>query len=199
MVERPRFRARIRPFLIDVAPVTCEDFEAFDKDYQRSSYSREDRSPATLVSLKMAQAYCAWRSEQEGLPNGSYQIPTEYQWEAAVRGSTGQQYPWGAEMDALRCFCGQDKDANALPVMSMPPGRFGLYDMLGNIWEWTQSSFRAHPFSEHVEKGYTSNLYTVKGGCWFTPHDSCRASLRAAFRAPERRGNLGFRCVRNIE
>ena len=197
--ESPRFRATLKPFFIDVTPVTCKQFECFLSDYQRSSYSRGDDHPATLVSWHMAKAYCRWRSEREGLPPDTYRLPSEYEWEACVRGITGQQYPWGTNFDATRVHCQQRKEVGTKSVKAYPPGRFGLYDILGNAWEWTESRFQGHPFSKHVEKGYSANLYVVKGGCWLTPQKECRASLRAAFSPNEMRGNIGFRCARSVK
>ena len=198
-VEQPAFKARLRPFLIDVAPVTIEQFSKFLKTYQPSSYSRQPNSPATLVSWHAARAYCRWRSEQEGLPLDTYRLPTEYEWEAAVRGSSGQQYAWGSSYQAERLLCGLDPEHGAVPVKSKAPGRFGLYDMLGNVWEWTQSVFKPHPFHKGDRKLFNPKLYVAKGGCWFSEPETVRASLRAAFAPNERRGNIGFRCVRAIQ
>ncbi|MBB65063.1 MAG: hypothetical protein CMO81_08370 [Waddliaceae bacterium] len=198
--EQPRFRARIEPFFIDVAPVTCKQMEAFMSQYRRSAYSQGDDHPATLVSWNMAKAYCRWRSEQEGIdPDKGYRLPTEHEWEAACRGSTGQQYPWGDRQNPRQLHCGQDKNTGSVPVKQFPPSRFGLYDLLGNVWEWTESPYKAHPFSEHHEEGYGNNLFVVKGGCWMTPIENCRASLRGAFSPRVDRGNIGFRCVLPIE
>jgi len=197
--ETPLFRAKVKPFFIDILPVTCATFEQFLSSWTRSSYSRDDNAPATLVSWMMAKAFCRWRSEQEGLDPDTYRLPSEYEWEAAARGITGEQYPWGKNFDSDRCHCGYDKEVGTVPVKKHPPGRFGLYSMLGNAWEWTESPYQAHPFSTHNEKGYGSDARVVKGGCWLTPEKECRASLRAAFSPNEARGNIGFRCVKSAQ
>lgn len=199
LVEQPSFKARVKSFFIDIAPVTCKQFSEFQDKYQSSTYSSGDDHPATLVTWHMAKAYCQWRSQREGLDPDTYRLPTEYEWEAAVRGSTGFQFPWGEEQDSTRLHCSYDESRGSFPVKQLLPGRFGLHDMLGNVWEWTESHFLPHPFSKHVSRSYSSILYTVKGGCWYTPYHSCRASLRAAFRPSDRRGNVGFRCVLPID
>lgn len=198
-VETPAFKAKLRPFLIDTAPITVEQFGAFLHDYEPSCYARQQDVPATMVSWHAALAYCRWRSEQEGLPPDSYRLPTEYEWEAAVRGSSGQQYPWGDQFIEERVHCGLPPEHGAFPVRETPPGRFGLYDMLGNVWEWTQSNFKPHPFYQGDTKLFNPHLYIVKGGCWYTPKKNIRASLRAAFAPTEQRGNIGFRCVREVQ
>ncbi|MBN4066458.1 SUMF1/EgtB/PvdO family nonheme iron enzyme [Simkania negevensis] len=199
VVEKPAFKGIISPFFIDIAPVTCQEFTAFMPSYAPSTYSKKPDCSATLVSKKMAKDYCEWRSKEEGLAPGSYRLPTEYEWEAAVRGATGEQYPWGEEMDKERLYCGYGKEYGTCSVKQFPPGRFGLYDMLGNVWEWTSSFFSPHPLAKDLVKGYSSKLYVVKGGCWHTPLQQCRASLRAAFPEYERRGDIGFRCVRSVD
>lgn len=197
-IERPTFKAKIQPFLLDRAPVTNKDFLEFHLHYKRSTYSHDDLAPAALISLHLAQAYCDWRSEKEGLPKGTYRLPTEYEWEASVRGSTEEQYPWGENFDHNLMHVGHSTTDGTCSVFKHPPGRFFLYSMLGNTWEWTSSRFRPHPFSKTFKKDHQSELFVVKGGCWFTPLDHCRASLRAAFSPQERRGNIGFRCARSI-
>ncbi len=199
-IEQPSFKARIKPFFLDRAPVTNEQFSRFRKGYKRSTYSKADDSPATLLSLEDAQAYCDFRSELEGLPKGTYRLPTEYEWEAAVRGSSGQLYPWGSSPDPSKAHCGFDQAKGTCGVYAYPPGRFFLYSMLGNTWEWTSSSLKPHPFANKELTSPNAHLLSVvKGGCWLTPLDRCRASLRAAYLPSVRKGNIGFRCARDID
>ncbi|MDF2577875.1 MAG: hypothetical protein K0S74_1359 [Chlamydiales bacterium] len=196
--EQPRFKARVAPFFIDIYPITCKQFKEFLPTYQPSTYSSGEDHPATLITWHMAKTYCVWRSQKEGLPPDSYRLPTEYEWEAAVRGSSGEQFPWGNQMVSQKVHCGQAQTKGSAPVDSYPAGRFGIYGMLGNIWEWTESLFQSHPFSNYSNKSYGNNFYTVKGGCWFTPVEQCRASLRAGYPVHERKGHIGFRCVREL-
>lgn len=199
IAEQPCFKARIQPFLMDISPVTVEEFTLFLKDYQPSCYSKGPQHPATNVSWHAAQAYCHWRSIREELPPDSYRLPTEYEWEAAARGSSGQQYPWGPTMHTERLICGKEPETGASPINSIAPARFGLHDMLGNIWEWTCSVFKPHPFYRGENKPFNPDLYVVKGGCWFTPSKHVRASARSAFPPNEKRGNIGFRCIRPLQ
>lgn len=199
LIERPRFKVKIQPFFIDIVPVTCQEFSVFQNLYRRSCYSYGEEYPATMVTWHMAKAYCKWRSEKEGLPPGTYRLPTEYEWEAAARGSNGDLYPWGKEFSEGRAHCGFDESVGASQVKQYPSGKFGLYDMLGNVWEWTESPFRAHPFSKYRDKSYSAKLCTIKGGCWYSARHLCRASLRAALSPTSRRSNVGFRCARSIE
>jgi formylglycine-generating enzyme required for sulfatase activity len=197
--ERPLFKARLHPFYIDKTAVTNAQFEQFMPNRVRSSYSRADSSPATLVPWRLAVAYCDWRSKQESLPSGTYRLPTEYEWEVAARGATGEQYPWGHTPDPRYCHCGLEKESGAIDVTARAPSRFGIYQLLGNVWEWTCSSFQPHPLSKDRTASYNEKLKVAKGGCWMTPEKECRASARVAFPPEDSRANIGFRCVRAIE
>jgi formylglycine-generating enzyme required for sulfatase activity len=197
--EGPPFRAKLKPFFIDLAPVSVAQFTKFMSSYKPSTYSVSPSHPATLVTWHMAKAYCNWRADQEGLPLDTYRLPTEYEWEAAARGGMSSLYPWGEQMDPRRACCNREREDGALPIGSFPPGRFGLLDMLGNVWEWTESTFKAHPFSSHLDKRYNALYRTVKGGCWFTSSKQLRSTLREAYKPHQALGHVGFRCVRPVE
>ncbi len=197
--EQPPFRMRIKPFFMDIFPVTFKQFKECMPLYTGSDYSRGDNLPATLISISMAKAYCRWRSEKEGLPPQTYRLPTEYEWEAAARGQGGLQYPWGATQDPLQLYCNKDKERGTIALGQLPAGRFGLHDMLGNVWEWTDSLFHPHPFAKGAEKPVSPKLHVAKGGCWLTPLELCRGSLRQGFAPHEPKANIGFRCARNVD
>ena len=198
-VEQPLFRAKIKPFFLDTYPVSCEQFQEFLSSHKSSTYSNKDKSPVTLVSWYMAKAYCAWRSKKEGLPADTYRLPTEFEWEAAARGNSGNQYPWGDEPNTEKMHCNHSKETGSVTVDHYSAEGFGISNLLGNTWEWTESIFKPHPFSTHREKRYNNKLYVVKGGCWLTTIQDCRASLRAAFTPGEARGNISFRCARSLD
>ncbi|MDF2550122.1 MAG: Sulphatase-modifying factor protein [Chlamydiales bacterium] len=186
--ERPRFRAKIAPFFLDQRPITNRQFQAFFPAYQRSIYSKGDDQPATLISWHMARAYCQWRSEREGLPPGTYRLPSEYEWEAAALGQSS--------LDPSLICCAQDKMSGARPVSSFAKDSFQLQGMLGNVFEWTASPYQSHPFAKTPKKN--PSLYIVKGGCWFTPAQECRPSLRNAHSPSVQLGHIGFRCARSL-
>lgn len=195
--EAPCFRAKISPFFIGTTPVTNQEFEEFMPNRVRSCYSNKDDSPATFIPFSLALAYADWKSEKEGLAKGTYRLPTEYEWEAAARGTTGQMYPWGNKIDLRYCHVGMDKEVGAIGVKERAASRFGLYQMLGNTWEWTSSAFLPHPFSKDEQTRYQKSLRIAKGGCWMTGQQECRASFRAPFSPNVSKANIGFRLVRS--
>jgi formylglycine-generating enzyme required for sulfatase activity len=173
--------------------------------------ARSDRQnhPINCVDATQAETFCRAADKR---------LPTEEEWEYAARGREGRKYPWGdaapgptllnacgSECKALGArlgkswsvsvmYDGNDGWESTAPVGSYPAGRspFGLYDMAGNVWEWTGSGY-----SENYDKTRgTARVY--RGGGWYG-YDA--SGVRGAYRngnAPSYRGYvLGFRCARS--
>jgi formylglycine-generating enzyme required for sulfatase activity len=125
----------IRSFYIGSCEVTNAQFEMFRRR-PRPLESRQDRQPVTRVSWGEADAFCKWLSRREGR---AYRLPTENEWEYAARGGLhDKDYPWGDEDWLGRATFGV---IETTPVATHPPNRFGLYDMAGNVEEWTADTY----------------------------------------------------------
>lgn len=164
--------------------------------------------PVTHISWRDAQEYCKWSNTR---------LPTEAEWEFAARGGLNQKkYPWGDELfldGQIQCniFEGEFPHKNNAPesmrfttsVDEFNPNDFGLYNMVGNVWEWTEDWFtRFHNLDINVnpkgpEKG---NNKVIRGGS-FLCHDSyCnryRTSSRTSNSIDSSTSNMGFRIVKN--
>jgi formylglycine-generating enzyme required for sulfatase activity len=159
------------------------------------------------VSWDDAQAYVKWLSRITGK---SYRLLSEAEYEYAARAGTETKYPWGDDVKLdgkpmANCVgCGGDWDGKQAPGGSFPANAFGLYDMVGNVWEWTEDCWRDSYQGEPPTNGsaWTSSdcqIRVVRGGSWDSYPDNLRSSNRSRDFS-DNRGifNLGFRVGRTL-
>lgn len=128
-------------FEIGEAPVTFDEYDEFCDATGRTKpsdagWGRGTR-PVINVSYDDAKAFCAWLSERD--PSYAYRLPTGEEWEFAARaGSTGA-YCFGDDVEMLDEYAWTARNSNnqTHPVKEKKPNNFGLYDVHGNVWEWT--------------------------------------------------------------
>jgi formylglycine-generating enzyme len=158
--------------------------------------------PVVLVTHADAVAYCGWLSTVLGR---AARLPTEAEWERAARGGVdGRRYPWGDDIDSSRCNYLTDaaskRQRGTRPTGTYPPNAYGLYDIVGNVWEWV-SDWYCPDYYETGEmrdpRGPESGtMRIVRGGSWV--NDDV-AMLRCAYRhkvPPDTYAySVGFRIV----
>ena len=199
----------IKPFYIDKYPVTNAEFKRFLdathyepkdghnflKDWKDGMYPTGwSERPVTWVSLEDARAYAQWAGKR---------LPHEWEWQYAAQGTDGRLYPWGDQwnaaavpaLDTGRLLRGPDR-VNAHPAGASP---FGVMDMVGNVWQWTDEFVDEHTRSAILRGG---SYYRPQGSRWYFP-DVYRLDEHGKYllMAPsiDRAGTAGFRCVKDAD
>lgn len=161
--------------------------------YYNWGMSGRDNHPINGVNWHQARAYCQ---------SIGGDLPTEAQWEYAARGTDGRTYPWGSDAPSSQlCWGRWPTPASTCAVQSFPSGNspFGLFDMAGNVWEWTLDHLATYTTEAASNPtGPKAGGHRVfRGGAW---DGRTAAGVRAAFRYnnwPDYRGlEVGFRCAR---
>lgn len=207
-----RFHSRvmqINSFWIDKYPVTNEQFKKFLdathyhpkddlnflRDWSNGSYPTGwNDKPVTWVSLEDARAYASWAGKR---------LPHEWEWQYAAQSTDGRAYPWGNEWNAdavpvpekNRTMRGPDA-VNAHPKGASP---FGVIDLVGNVWQWTEEFQDEHTVGGILRGG---SYYQPQGSIWYFPQAyklNQHGKLLMMAPSMDRSGALGFRCVQDTQ
>jgi hypothetical protein len=192
--EAPR-QAQTSDFSIDVYPVTNALYGLFLEDTKAESvpefwdnpdYNGPDQ-PVIGVSFEDAARFASWLSGQLGVTK---RLPSEDEWEKAARGGQDSIYPWGDQSPVegvLANYNGNGRFSATSPVGSFEAGRnaYGLFDMAGNVWQWTTTSRIA-------------GSRIVKGGSWMDGPAELRVSNRRDADPARGYADVGFRLVREV-
>jgi formylglycine-generating enzyme required for sulfatase activity len=158
--------------------------------------SQENRyhHPVTGVTWYEAEAYCKWVSHAK---HRKVRLPTEIEWERAARGNDTRPFPWGEEFDPTLANTLESERGTTMPTgrMIRDASHFEVFDMAGNVQEWTSSSYDPLP-DEHFTKG---TLRVARGGSYNDTAFGCRTSYRRGYPAGYFYPFLGFRVVVSIK
>lgn len=213
---QPEHPVQVADFYLDRWPVTNAEYKQFveatghpaphyhvswcdTRGYNWDPETREypnDKAdhPVVLVTWEDAMAYAAWAGKR---------LPTEAEWERAARGLHGRRYPWGNDFVLGRCNC-KEAGLNS----TSPVGAFsaegdtpeGVVDMVGNVWEWTNSLFRPYPYNadDGRESRQAAGFRVLRGASWLNDATvtHCLARLDGDFQFYN---NVGFRCAASPE
>lgn len=153
-------------------------------NWRSPGYDQADNFPVVCLTYNDSKAYADWLSEKTG---NEYRLPTEVEWEFAARAGTKTDYPWGNDIGNNQANCGwcgsEWSNQSPAPVGSFSANRFGVYDTVGNVWEWTQ-------------KTAGRSDVAIRGGAWNFAPTLARASTRLILATDFRANYIGFRLVR---
>lgn len=166
--------------------VTNSQYKKFKPDHDA-----DDKQPVTNVSWHDAMRFAQWLSEKSGK---KLRLPTEAEWEYAARADTSTAYFWGDSWDGRHNYVSSEKK----PVGSHQPNAFGLYDMLGNVMEWTASSYDLSygGAERQIASLDASGDRVSRGGSWDHSPRPVRSAGRLYGTPDVRRDYLGLRLAR---
>ncbi|MGN6574719.1 MAG: formylglycine-generating enzyme family protein [Nocardioides sp.] len=159
---------------------------------------RDGLTPAYTVTTidPPAQDRTTWKPHDEPAPDdwfvtwqrqaNGYRLPTDAEWQVACRaGSTGPRY---GELDEIAWYA-DNSDGSMHAVARKEPNAWGLFDMLGGVWEWCWDQYDVEVYGSYR---------VIRGGGWSDPHWSCRVGVRRKTNPQAAFDDLGFRLARTI-
>jgi len=205
--ETPDHAVTVQSFLMDRTEVTNTEYAEFVREthYPAPAHWIDNRPafgqelwPVVNVSWNDANAFAGWRSKRDGV---AYRLPTEEEWEYAARnGEQSDLYPWGPDWKDKVAVV---KDATPQSVGSRPEGknRWGVFDLIGNVWEWTSSRVSVYPGNPTKIPSSAKDWVSIRGGCYVSDPTKADTPVTACLREfvpPSTKTTLlGFRLVRN--
>lgn len=209
--EQPTVRITLaKPFAISRTEITWNQWEACQKDgacdhiESDHGWGRGTR-PVINMTFAQAEAYLAWLSKKTGK---TYRMPSEAEWEYAARGGTRTRYWWGDEIgkgkaNCRECGAGDFSGHKSAPTRTFEANPFGLYEIHGNIWEWTADCW--HPTHEGADPAgkprvaEKCTLMTIRSGSWYYFAPVSTAASRAKNDRRMKSYNIGIRAVRELD
>jgi len=225
VTEQPPHLVAVAPFAIGRTEVTLAQFRAFveatghaptddcgisvatdrrPENWRDPGFEQVDDHPVVCVSWHDAQAYAAWIAALSGQ---RYRLPTEAEWEYAARGGTITAYWWGPQANSAKANYRQGtRDYRRYlftqPVGSYPANPFGLHEVLGNVWEWTEDCWAKNhegaPADGSARLDADCSSRTFRGGSWYYSATFSRSAKRTAKSPEEGNADLGFRLARDL-
>lgn len=211
--EKPDHQVEItKSFLLSKTEITNYQFEKFiqSTDYKTDAEKKQStdtwkdcfgikpkpKYPVICVSWNDAKAFTRWLCEQE---KRTYRLPTEAEWEYSARAGLFTKYYWGPDFDEQYVWYNKNSSNSINIVATKEANHWGLYDILGNVWEWCEDGYDKDFYKKKIKKDPQNKSLgkgrVLRGGSWFDPDIMLRVSTRS-FAPPEmRENNIGFRIL----
>jgi formylglycine-generating enzyme len=180
------------PFFLGKYEVTQQQWQAV-MGGNPSTFTGDGDRPVEQVNWGEVQDFMQRLNMRTS--GGHFRLPTEAEWEYACRAGTTTAYSTGGSLPPEHANVSTKQTSR---VGSYPANVWGLHDMHGNVWEWTQDEHCPYPDGSAVDPrgACGSSLKVIRGGSWYFDADSARCALRYTHRPADRGFSLGFRVVR---
>ena len=204
--SQPAHKLNMDSFYIDIYEVTNKRYMVFVDATGRLAPTHwaggsippgKENHPVVYVTWADADAFCKWEGKR---------LPTEVEWEKAARGPEGNTFPWGDKFDRNKGNTPQYGNQDTMPVGSFENGKsyYGIYDMAGNAFEWTENWFKPYAGNNHPDENYGEKYKVLKGGSWYDcTYYKCGISApafnRIFFHPMTKNNNFGFRCAKDAK
>jgi formylglycine-generating enzyme required for sulfatase activity len=199
--EAPVHTVRVPAFQLSKYEVTTDQYAEF---LRRSGKGEQDadlkveRTPVVSVSWDEAQGFIEWLNQASGL---KFRLPSEAEWEYAARAGAATAYYWGPTFDSTRAngrgVGRRDQWERLAPVGSFAANAFGLFDMSGNVWEWTQDCYESNYATAPTDgRPWSTNgceRRVMRGGGWFADASQLRSADRDGGLPTVQLNDLGLR------
>jgi formylglycine-generating enzyme required for sulfatase activity len=230
--EAPQHRVSLRSFAMGKYDVTRSEYAAFVRetgyssgsgcyessmpksnknaqaDWARPGFEQTDRDPVVCVNWHDARAYVSWLNRNlrhAASGDGPYRLPTEAEWEYAARAGTTTKFWWGEDESGAgsHAWYSANSSGKTHPVGAQPANPFGLYDVAGNVWQWTEDcyddSYAHAPTDGTANTGAKECLRVDRGSAWTYPAWLLRPAARERNPSEYRDVIMGFRVARTLE
>ena len=206
--EKPIHKVYVDAFFISQTEVTFTQWDAcFDDGFctHRPDDETLGRDDLAVMNINFydIQQFFKWLKFKTGK---LYRLPSEAEWEYAARAGTKTDYPWGNTIgiNNVSCKdCEENFDINKHQVKSYKPNSFSLYDMHGNVWEWTQdcwhSDYLGAPNTSVAWEPIGCENFVLRGGSSGNPARDLRSSARGVLSATKRLNTVGFRVAISLD
>ncbi len=180
-----------------------------DLNWKSPGYNQTDRDPVVCISWQDARAYVAWlnnkgRGQVSTSGDAPYRLPSEAEWEYAARAGTTTRFWWGDSDDGApaHAWYKDNSDGKTHPVGLKPANPFGLYDIVGNVWQWTEDCY-ADSYDKVPTNGTAAEtpdgcMRVDRGSCWLYQSWLLRSATRERNPADFRDVIMGFRVERTL-
>lgn len=189
-----------KPFYLGIYPVTQREWKAVMKE--NPSKFKGDNLPVEQVSMNDVKTFINNLNKKEG--TNKYRLPSEAEWECAVRAGTTTKYSYGDDESKLSKYAwyAENSSSKTQEVGQKQPNKWQLFDMHGNVWEWVQDSWY-DDYQGAPEDGtaweYGGGTYrALRGGSWNCHARDCRSANRGRDKSSACNNDLSFRLLRDL-